>query len=216
MLTEEERKVSTRQLVARPGGSGIGIDVCWRFNYGPKPFDLRPWGNTKNVETLRQLIDDCRKGECKFDLAPETIDILAGRSEMRSEVMPTVMHQLAVGESGHHFSGQYKTKDIRALVNLVKELEASIVVMRAELAAAQERGDFWERRDERTAEALADALGCLIVAGLDEDALVGYVRSLGKECAEVVRAERKERGEELLDLNVLQTGLREVTIPREG
>lgn len=39
----------------------------------------------------------------------------------------------------------------------------------------------WERRDERTAQALADALGVPIVAGTGEDALVGYVEALTRE-----------------------------------
>src|SRR5665647_2173879 len=54
-----------------------------------------------------------------------------GTTEMRSEVMPTVMYQLGVGESGHHFSGQYKTKDIRALVNKIAELEVHLGIATA-------------------------------------------------------------------------------------
>jgi hypothetical protein len=65
-----------KQLVAKPGRFGIGIDVCWRFTHGPAPFDMKPWGNTKNVNTLRMLIDDCRKHGYEFELAPETVAML--------------------------------------------------------------------------------------------------------------------------------------------
>lgn len=72
---------------------------------------------------------------------------------MWSEAMPTVMHQLEVGESWRYFWGQYKTEDIRALVDRLAELERVLI---GERTAKRNATDLVENRTRRIQELEAE------------------------------------------------------------
>lgn len=50
-----------RWMIARENTHNIGIDVGWRVeDQDGNPHEIW-WGNTKNEDSLRSLITDCRK-----------------------------------------------------------------------------------------------------------------------------------------------------------
>jgi hypothetical protein len=68
-----------KQLVTRPNRFRIGIDVGWRLQLADGPYDMY-WGNIKNTDSLRLLIEDARRRGHEFELAPETLATLRGET----------------------------------------------------------------------------------------------------------------------------------------
>lgn len=66
--TPEGEGVTVLQLITRDNRLGVGIDVGWQTTAG---LDIW-WGNTRNVASLRSLIEDARRHGYEFVLSPDT------------------------------------------------------------------------------------------------------------------------------------------------
>ena len=50
-----------KQLITRPEPHGFGIDVGWRlFDRDGQSLEIW-WGNTRDRQSLKELIEDCRR-----------------------------------------------------------------------------------------------------------------------------------------------------------
>lgn len=75
----------TKQLIARPNASKfgstvvqIGYDVGWRV-YGQEGLGSEIyWGNTKNSQSFRSMVEDARKQGYEFDLDESAERLLRG------------------------------------------------------------------------------------------------------------------------------------------